>query len=156
MSDLKQFGISLQGKTVLDVGSGLGFNAKAMQREGASVFGVEPDSEAHAQALQRSNFADGQSLNGKLQDIPSNMRGKFDLATVFLWNIPHAERDGVMQGLRAALKPGGKVVIGLHDDVYINDPYGVAVQPLAQKYFSQVRATPINDSHTNRQFLICS
>jgi SAM-dependent methyltransferase len=146
----------LQGKQVLDVGSGFGFNAKAMQREGASVFGVEPDGEAHAQAIAQSNLGRAQTLHGKLQDLPSDMHGKFDIATVFFWNILHDERDNVMRGLCNALKPGGKAVIGLHDDIYISDPYGVAVGPLAQKYFSEVRSTPLNDLHANRQFLICS
>ncbi len=155
ISDFNKFEINLKGKTVLDVGSGLGFNTKAMQLQGASVYGVEPDVSAYTDAIQLSNLTNENSYHGKLQDIPKNLHSQFDIATVFLWNIPHAERDGIMQGLRASLTFGGTVIIGLHDEVYISDPHGVAVEPLAKKYFSNVVATGINIYHHNRQFLIC-
>jgi 2-polyprenyl-3-methyl-5-hydroxy-6-metoxy-1,4-benzoquinol methylase len=156
MADLRRVQISLRGKTVLDVGSGLGFNAKAMQMEGASVFGVEPDAVAHAQAISRSNLVEAQAYHGRLQDMPGDMYGKFDVATVFLWNIPYAERDDVMKSLCAVLKPDGGVIIGMYDNEYISAPHGLMVQPLAKRYFAEVHATPINDLHVNRQLLICS
>lgn len=156
MHDLDLLEIDLDGKEVLDVGSGLGFNAKAMKENGASVYGVEPDPDAAAKSISHSNFDKERLFVGKLQEMPNHMKGKFDLATVFLWNIPHAQRDDVMKGLCAALKPGGKVIIGLNDQVYIDDPFGVAVRPLAERYFSNVSATFVNDAHQNRQLLICS
>jgi len=50
-SDFRKHGVSLQGKSVLDVGSGLGFNAKAMEHAGATVIGIEPDSAAREKSI---------------------------------------------------------------------------------------------------------
>jgi SAM-dependent methyltransferase len=154
IADLEKNGIDLDGKNVLDVGSGLGFNAKAMEAEGAAVFCVEPDREAADTSISRLKLQKEQVFNGTLQEIPKQMKGRFDLVTVFLWNINEDHGDEVMMGLCSSIKENGKVIIGLHDAEYLGRS-SASILPLAERYFANI-STSFNNNHVNKKLLICS
>lgn len=79
----KQREISLEGKRVLDVGFGLGYNSNIMKKLGADVYGVEPNTEAFEFATSNNLIDRDKAFNCLLQDIPEELAGTFDIATVF-------------------------------------------------------------------------
>lgn len=127
-----------QGITILDVGFGYGFNAEAMRARGARVFGVEPAAEAYTYAIQNKVFNKDAAFHGRVQDMPEDFANQLDLVTIFLWNIPRSEYDDVLEACSRKIAPQGKIIIGIHDQHYISDPYGCAVMPHVQRFFDNV------------------
>ncbi|KAK0739023.1 hypothetical protein B0T21DRAFT_409412 [Apiosordaria backusii] len=142
--------LHLSGASVLDVGFGYGFNAAAMRKEGAEVKGVEPDQTSYKSALANNNIDDKHAICAKLQDMPTHFANHVDVATLLLWNISRSEYDDVLRCLASAIGPSGSVVIGIYDDVYISDPYGMARNPNrveeARDEFDTLELKP-NDFH---------
>lgn len=128
--------IPIKGKKVLDVGSGYGFNAKKMTELGAKVFGIEPNLEAANISIIEGNFKPKNILKMSVQNIPERFNKIFDLVTVFLYNIPFTERNEVMEKLTRLIKPEGKVIVSLMDDVYIDGLS--AVKSHARLFFNKV------------------
>ena len=133
-------GINLNGKQVLDVGFGLGYNSKAMSDRGASVYGVEPREEDFKYAISNGLIDKNQAFNCLLQDIPEDLLGSFDIVTVFLYNIPLLEKEEFSNMLAKAVKTDGLVIIGMHESIYI---YGDEdIEPVSSsiyKCFNSVR-----------------
>lgn len=77
-----------------------------------------------------------------------------DIAAVFIWNMERGEYNEVLSALTSTIAAHGSVVIGLHDEVYISDPWGVAVRPHAEQYFGSVK-TYAFPGFWNKQLLIC-
>ena len=67
MKQLQQVLDQISGKTILDVGFGLGFNTAAMSALGAEVFGVELQPDAYTWAVQAKNIIEDRGFCGKLQ-----------------------------------------------------------------------------------------
>jgi len=153
---LAKAGVPLSGKTLLDVGSGLGYNAKEMSDAGADVHTIEPDSVASEHSKNAGLINPENHTEKTLEEAPELQLGKFDLATTFLWNINAGSYHPFLTALAKSIKPdSGKAVIGIHDDLYMNDPYGLAVAPRTKKYFDNVQVVN-TDSAYNRQLLILS
>lgn len=152
---LQKVGIELSGSTILDVGFGFGFNAEAISSMGAKVFGVEPNTEVYNWAVREKKINEVNAFCGTLQDMPVGLADQVDVATVLLWNIYRSQYNMVLEALSRKISPRGRVVIGLHDQVYISDPYGVAVKPHAERYFGTVRATFFSGM-VNQCLLICT
>lgn len=155
MLQLRQAGIHPSGKTVLDVGFGYGFNAHAMGALGAKVFGAEPDLTAYQWAVREEKLAQANAHFGTLQNMPKEMAERVDLITVFKWNIARSEYADVFTALSRRISSQGKVVIGIYDELYISDPYGVAVRPHAEQYFGKVEAKRFPGTW-NRYVLVCT
>ena len=113
---------SLEGKTLLDVGSGSGLFSLAARRLGATVvsFDYDPKSVACAFELRRRYF-DGDSHwtihEGSVLDRPFLERlGKFDI--VYSWGVLH--HTGRMWDALANVAPlvseGGQLFIALYND----------------------------------------
>lgn len=105
--------IPLEGKTVVDVGSGTGIPTLQMAEYAASVIGVEPESsmravaEKHARekALANVKFVDGLAENLPLPDASVDVVLAITLQTLFTEeNI----RSFVMQAQRVS-RPGGTI-----------------------------------------------
>ena len=86
--------------------------------------------------------------------MPKGFADQVDVATLLLWNIDLAEYDEVLEALSRKISPEGVVIISLHDEVYISDPYGVAVEPHAKRYFGNVRGLSFPQMW-NRHLLLC-
>lgn len=153
---LREFNIILKGKKVLDIGFGLGYNSDVMRKLGAEVYGVEPDKEAFDFAISQQLIDSRNAFNSTLQDMPQELFGTFDLATIFLYNISFSERENVMQLLAKSIKPTGTTIIGLHDDIYINgDTYTEPVSNLVRKNFNSVSCKKANYLNIgNRMFIV--
>lgn len=152
----RQRGISLEGKKVLDVGFGLGYNASIMKRLGADVYGVEPDEEAFKFAVTNNLIDKEKAFNCLLQDMPQELLGTFDIATVFLYNIPLSERDTFAQALAQSIKADGITIVGIHDDIYINgDTYLEPVSASIGRQFGTMQSTGCNNMG-NRYFINAS
>lgn len=152
----RQKGISLEGKKVLDVGFGLGYNASIMKRMGAEVFGVEPDKKAFDFAVFNNLIDKEKAFNCLLQEMPQELLGTFDIATVFLYNIPLSERENFAQALAMSIKDDGETIIGLHDDIYIDgDEYLKPVSVSVSESFDNLQLTKTNN-FGNRLFIRAS
>ena len=133
------YGINVNGKKVLDVGFGLGYNSKEMRDRGANVYGVEPRDEDYKYAISNGLIDKRKAFNCSLQDIPEDLLGSFDIVTVFLYNISIQEREDFSKMLAKAVKADGLVIIGMHDSVYIyGDEYIEPVSSSIYKCFNNV------------------
>ncbi len=112
----------------------------------AAVMLVSGTSAALAEKLVISNW-DGY--------MPKDMAERVDLITVFKWNIARSEYADVFTALSRRISSQGKVVIGIYDELYISDPYGVAVRPHAEQYFGKVEAKRFPGTW-NRYVLVCT
>lgn len=154
IDSFNRLGISLRGKKVLDIGFGLGFNSNIFRKAGADVYGVEPDKEAFDFAISNHLIDPDKAFNTTLQELPSELMGTFDLATILLYNIPFSERETVMHLLSQSIKPSGTTIIGLHDDIYIHgDPYLESIPSITSRYFHSVNKKP-SFNIGNRMFII--
>ena len=79
--------IKIENATILDVGMSAGFNTKALQSKGAKVIGVEIEKDACEFAIEKNGIAKEAVYNCSVQELPSEMNGKFDLACIFLYAI---------------------------------------------------------------------
>ena len=132
-------GINVNGKKVLDVGFGLGYNSKAMRDRGAIVYGVEPSDEDYKYAISNGLIDKRQAFNCLLQDIPEDLLGSFDIVTVFLYNTSIQEREDFLNVLAKAVKVDGLVIVGVRDRVYIyGDEYIEPVSSSICKFFNSV------------------
>ncbi len=108
--------IELEGKQVIDVGCRSCENTIVMAEAGAAVVGIDPDS---------TEFV----TNGKIElaqatlqeYVVANPDKRFDLATVFLWNI-NREKEEFVKSLASIIEPNGQVIIGWVDDEYDSLP----------------------------------
>jgi SAM-dependent methyltransferase len=155
ISTLYRQGISLEGKSVLDVGARTGENAHAMIQHGANVIVCDPDENSLQQGIEAGYLKPEDVRFGTLQDFSSEFYGKFDLVTCFMWCIPFAQRETFTAALCNALKPGGKIILGLVDDAFINDPHGAAVKPLMDRYCQNVQEVQNSEGY-NKCFLVCT
>ena len=78
---------------------------------------------------------------------------KFDIATVFLWNLPFSERESFCRALTEVIKEEGTVVIGYADECYDKDPR-LKISRVLRKYFSSVERHKCPQS-INHYMLIC-
>ena len=119
----------LNGRNVLDVGSGNGYFGYRMIEAGASsVIGLEPHLAYVAQAWVLSHFAP--SINNFILPIPlsklPNPCRYFD--TVFSMGVLYHRRSPIdhIFELRQALKPGGELVL---ETIYVDGPEGYCLTP---------------------------
>jgi SAM-dependent methyltransferase len=129
---------NVAGGKILDVGFGVGDDASEMRSHGAIVYGVEPHKASYEQAINQGNIDADKAYNCKIQDLPEEHRGTFDVVTLLKYNIYNSERDMVMQALNKAVAPNGSVIIGAYDLNYVKNTDTNAIEPLAKKYFSNV------------------
>ena len=151
-------GINLNGKQVLDVGFGLGYNSKAMSDRGASVYGVEPREEDFKYAISNGLIDKNQAFNCLLQDIPEDLLGSFDIVTVYLYNISIQEREDFSNMLAKAVKADGLVIIGMQDSEYIyGDEYIEQVSSSIYKCFNSVHLVKgKNDNIGNLYYIMAN
>jgi hypothetical protein len=156
-SDLRRnmilyLGFEFAGRRCLDIGTRSGENALFMQRNGGEVVGIDPDDSEFKTAIQigipRENLH-----KTTLQDYQKKYPDeKFDLATVFLWNIPASEKEEFCQALTQIINKNGAVVIGYKDEFYHTPPDDLL--SLLGKYFTLVKLYEFPNS-LNRYMLVC-
>lgn len=133
----KVFGIVLKGKKIIDVGTRSGENALMMQNAGADVVAIDPDDSEFYKAVDLGFFKESLFKATLEQYIKLENASKFDLATVFLWNVPCEQREVFAQSLREVINENGAVIIGCYEDVF-NKELNLNLIKLMKKYFKLV------------------
>lgn len=101
----------------LDVGAGIGRDAKYLAEKGLNVVAVEPANELLQRGQKLTQGLNVHWISDQLPDLSEAIAldKRFDLILLSaVWmHIPHAERQGAFQTLASLLKSGGKIVITL-------------------------------------------
>ena len=105
-----------RGARILDVGSGMGRVAAALQARGHRVVAVEPDAALVEQS--RRTYPDLEVIHADVLEADLNgLHASVDLAVlvgnVMVFVAEGTERE-VLRRVRATLAPGGRVLVGFH------------------------------------------
>lgn len=129
-------------KIVADVGTRDGRFVPLFRDLGAKeVYGIDPDNEELEKAVQAGLLDRAHAIPTFLQDIPEPLKGTFDVATVFNFNMPINERSGFFSSLTDSLAPNGEIVMTVAEREIAG-----AIMPVAQKHFN-VRSTRLWDGN---------
>lgn len=152
VESIRKLGIKLTGKTCLDIGCRSGENALAIQKAGAKVTGIDPDDSEFKTAASKGMEKEDLRKETLQEFCKTNESKKFDLATVFLWNISYNERESFVKDLTQVIHSKGTVIIGYHDDAY--DKGKAALKPLLETVFDNVTRHESPDN-LNKYLLVC-
>lgn len=105
-----------RGARILDIGSGMGRVAAALQARGHAVTAVEPDPALVEQS--RRTYPGLAVVHADILDVaPGDLGADFDLVVlvgnVMVFLAPDTERD-VLRRVREVLAPGGRALVGFH------------------------------------------
>ena len=106
------------GMRCLDIGPRDGLNCLSLAKLGAKeVVGVDLD-DTHFDSL-----APDQLRIYKISLIKGDVLAyfpeePFDVVTCFLWNMPLPQYTAIAEKIKTLLKPGGRLFIGVHDQIY--------------------------------------
>ena len=118
----KELNFDIKGAKILDVGCSKGYHAKAMEEMGADVY----VNDVHIDKLA-IEFSEEKKIGGFIQDIPKQHQGQFDVVTAFrIFDEHEGNPSDFYQGMAKAIKPDGKVVIGMAEAIYIEGEVGAA------------------------------
>ena len=105
-----------RGARILDVGSGMGRVAAALQARGHHVVATEPDPALRAQS--RATYPDLAVLPHEALALdPDELRATFDLVVVVgnvMIFLAEGTERAVLARVRDLLAPGGRVLVGFH------------------------------------------
>lgn len=134
-SDVLLENLDLDGKRVLDVGSGDGAMARLMAQQGARVVGIECSPRQLAKARAAERVADEAFVAGVAEQMPA-ADGSVDIVVFFnsLHHVPMAAQELALVEAARVLKPDGLL--------YVSEPVA------AGEYFELVR--PVDDETTVR------
>lgn len=105
-----------RGARILDIGSGMGRVAAALQARGHDVTAIEPDPALLEQS--RRTYPGLAVVHANILDVgPTDLGTGFDLVVlvgnVMVFLAPDTERD-VLRRVREVLAPGGRALVGFH------------------------------------------
>lgn len=95
------------GDTAVDVGSGTGNLLSALAEIFPTAIGIEPDADTATAAARRFT---GDAVRIESRSFGAEPHGAYDLIT-FVASLHHMPLRAALQDARAALRPGGRVVI---------------------------------------------
>lgn len=154
-----------EGMSVLDVGGGTGDIALRMRQE----YKVTVD------VLQPTDCEFGvQGFNACIQKLGKNcvfdltaqkaaedkrFDQKYDVITVFKYNVPFGEQDDFFNALRKMLKPDGMLYVTVVDAFRLTSPYGEGskyfLPYLIEKHFPAFLEEPISNDRYNYTSFKC-
>lgn len=125
------------GKSVVDAGTRDGRFVPLFRRLGADdVYGVDPETSELDKAVEAGILDRDHAIPTTIEDIPPNLKGTFDVATIFNFNIPMPLREAFMKSVSEALSPTGEVVMTVGEGKDAS-----AVLPVARRHFDDVQST---------------
>ncbi len=140
-------------KIVVDIGTRDGRFVPLFKDLGAKeVFGIDPDEDALREAVDTGILDEEHALPIKLQDLPEAMRNKFEIATIFNFNMPRTEQDEFFQQLYENLPEGAQVVMTFAEDEILQN-----ATPIMQKYFI-VQSTKLwqrKENYPHKNLVVC-
>jgi len=90
-----------EGKKVADVGTRDGRFVSLFRGLGAAdVYGIDPDKAELEKAVHKGLLDQEHALPTRIEDIPTGLKGTFDVATIFNFNVPITHRDGFAKAVR--------------------------------------------------------
>lgn len=141
-------------KIVVDIGTRDGRFIPLFRDLGAKeVFGIDPDKDALRKALDSNILDEEHVLPVKLQDLPETMRGKFEVATIFNFNMPRTEQDGFFQQLYEILPKKAEIVMTFAEDEILENAI-----PIMQKYFivQSAKLWKKKENYPHKNLVICT
>lgn len=105
------------------------------------VYGIDPDIPELEKAMQNGLLDKEHAIPTLLENIPHDLKGKFDIASVFNFNVPITARPGFFDALFQSLSPAGELVMTVAEkEVFMS------TLPIAQKHFN-IRYTRLWDDN---------
>jgi methylase of polypeptide subunit release factors len=143
-------GECIKGRKVLDVGTRSGENAIMMLRDiGAkSVSAIdihhnEFPLETHGVEFKKTSLQDYHPTE------------KYDVVSVFLWNIPYLELNNFMESVKNVMDLNeGHLIIGINEDFYMYDQV-VSVPNLLYKHGYIISCLQHDNGEINKYILYC-
>lgn len=138
------------GSRVLDVGAGDGIITEkliAMAGKG-NVIALEPDGKK-IEILKKQLVDDKNVCQKTLQEAVSSELERFDIVTIFKYNVPLFERDAFLLALSRVVKPEGKIFITSVERERFVETKGHEVLyllPHLAKYFSIINCHSMSNS----------
>ncbi len=134
-----------RGARILDIGSGMGRVAAALQARGHDVSAVEPDAALVEQS--RRTYPDLAVTHDDILDANlTGLEGVVDLAVlvgnVMIFLAPDTER-AVLRRVREVLAPGGRALVGFH---LVGGPAAARSYPPAE-FVADVEAAGLRVAH---------
>jgi SAM-dependent methyltransferase len=108
---LKAHGIGHTGQNILDIGTGTGYLARPLAKQGAEVTGLDPSSEllAVAEQLDQEQNVTILYVQGRAEKLPFPDHSFHVVTAGQCWHW--FQRDQVSREVYRVLKPGGKIAI---------------------------------------------
>lgn len=142
----------LKGKSVLDLGCGVGDQAALLVERGARVVGVDMVAEvldtARARALPGTRFVEADLKN--LPDIDS-LGGPFDGLWSSFTAAYFVDLAPVLRSWLSNVRPGGWVALTEVDDFFGHQPLAPRTRALLSSYADDARAAGRYDFHMGRK-----
>ncbi|MBN2908981.1 class I SAM-dependent methyltransferase [Polycladomyces sp. WAk] len=110
-SRLKDYGIGHIGQTILDIGTGTGYLARPLAKQGAKVTGMDPSAEmlTAAEQLDREQHITIRYVQGRAEKLPFPDRSFHVVTAGQCWHW--FERDQAAREVYRVLQPRGKIAI---------------------------------------------
>ncbi|MDO8660170.1 MAG: class I SAM-dependent methyltransferase [Candidatus Parcubacteria bacterium] len=109
--------VGFQDKTVADIGTRDGRFVPLFRDLGAKeVYGIDPDQKELQKAIDKGLLDEKHALPCMLQDLPKEIKGTFEIATVFNFNMPISEQADFFAQLYESLPENGQVVMTVAED----------------------------------------
>jgi SAM-dependent methyltransferase len=115
---LRSFGISIKGKRVLDIGSGLGYVAEALRLEGAYVTAIDASEVAIRRAAKLFPAVEWRCAlfpQQFMSDDKFDLVWILDISTLNTFDIDEMRRD-ILDDALLLVNPGGALIVGWHSD----------------------------------------
>lgn len=126
----------LSGRQVIDLGCGIGDQARDLSARGARVLGLDthPDAIAHARSrhLPRARF-----VCDRIENLGSHVREAVDGIWSSFVAAYFPEFGTFLAALGGALKPGGWLALTELDDLFGHDPLDPRWRTLVEEYYSR-------------------
>lgn len=142
---------SFENKRALDVGTRDGRYIGVLRELGATeVYGIDPDTTEIARAITGGILDEQHAIPKVLADLPEELEGTFDIATVFNFNIPFNERYWFIEDLYHCLKSEGQAILTFAENEVLDATYPTLMEFFAVKNMKLMKV----DNHFPNNYLV--
>jgi len=146
--------IGFKDKTVLDIGTRDGRFIPLFESLGAKeVFGIDPDRQALEEAVSRGSIDKEHALPVKLQELPQEMRGKFQVAAILNLNIALSEQKEFFRELHDIMPRDGQVIMTVAEDIVLQN----AISAMNKYFYARaINLWRIKQDYLHKNLVVCS
>lgn len=124
----------LSGAEILDLGCGIGDQARDLARLGARVHGVDANQDVIAHAVSRG-IPDARFRCDNITN-PANDDGKYDGVWISFTTAYFPRFDVLLRSVDSSLRPGGWLAITEVDDVFYHEPLASRWRAVVEQYYA--------------------